>query len=105
MPQQRQRRGRHESVAPPPLAAYAALLPARALILPLTFTLILLTFALLPAVRSNPRLLWSFLSAGAALLGWSAALLVAARRTGRKLMLNVAVREQHYFQACAHTAV
>ena len=59
----------------------------------------------LPGIRQNPHLLWSFLGAGAALLAWNALTLVAARRKGRRLIVEVVLRKQHYLQACAHLSI
>ncbi len=79
--------------------------PARALRLPLAFTLLLVLFGLLPSARQNTALLWSFLGAGGSLLAWSAALLITARRATRTLSLDVVLRKQHYVQACAQLTV
>ena len=77
----------------------------RALLLPLAFAFGLAGLSLLGAVRQNPRVLWTFLAAVAALSVWSALLLVRVRRTQRKLSLDVVPRKQHYVQACAQLAV
>jgi TPR repeat protein len=87
-----------------PLARFAGVQPARALLLPLGFTLGLLGFGFLPS-RQNPALLWSFWGVSAALLVWNAGLWVAARRGGRTLALEVVLRKQHWVQACAQAAV
>ncbi|MSO45915.1 MAG: hypothetical protein EXQ59_04000 [Acidobacteria bacterium] len=79
--------------------------PARALALPVLFTAGLLAVALYPPVRQAPRLMWSFLGAGAILFAWNAVLLVAARRTHRVFGLEIVLRPQHYVQACAHTSI
>jgi len=79
--------------------------PHRALGLPLFFTLGLVAFGFLDSVRQNPRLLWSFLGAAAALAAWNAAILVWALRTGRTLTLEIVLRKQHYLQACAQGSV
>jgi hypothetical protein len=76
----------------------------RAGALPLLWTLSLLTFAAYPPVRQNPRLLWSFLGAGAILLAWNAALLLVSR-SRRAFILDISLRPQHYVQACAHTSI
>ena len=49
--------------------------------------------------------MWSFLGTAAALLVWGGVLLVSARRKGRKLVLDVVLRKQHYIQACAHLSI
>src|SRR5713226_4219400 len=79
--------------------------PWKACSLPAGFALGLLAFGLLPSVRANPRLWWSFAGASAALLVWSALLLRAATATLRTFTLELVLRKQHYVQACAHTAI
>ena len=97
-------RGDQAPPAPQPFSARFTDLPAvRALTLPLTFTLLLIALGLLPSAQHNPALRWSFWGAGAALLAWSAALLATAR--GRRLVLDVVLRRQHYVQACAQLTV
>ena len=71
------------------------------LLLPLAFTAGLAGLAFLPPIRENPKALWAFLGAAAALCVWNAVLL----RTKRTLTLNVVLKKQHYVQACAQTAV
>jgi Flp pilus assembly protein TadD len=91
--------------APPPAARLTGLGPARALALPMTFTLLLAAFALLPAIRHSAPLLRAFLGAGAALLAWNALLLAMAQRLRRTFQLEVVLRRQHYLQACAQGSV
>src|SRR5262245_37735338 len=79
--------------------------PRRALFLPFAFTSALLALAFSSPVRQNPRLLWSFLGTGAALLLWNGVLLVSALRTRRDFILEFVPRRQHYVQACAHTLI
>jgi Flp pilus assembly protein TadD len=74
-------------------------------VLPLLFTLVLVALGLLPTVRSNGNLLWSFLGAAAALVLWTAILLAAALGRGRTLGLQFVLRQQHYLQACSHTSI
>src|SRR5262245_27915707 len=74
----------------------------RAILLAPAFTAILLALTLLPRVRSNPNLLWSCVGAGLLLLAATGATFLAARRSGRKLAIEVVLRPQHYLQACAH---
>ena len=73
--------------------------------MPLAFTLGLASFGFLDSVMENPRLLWSFLSAAAALLAWSAVLFGSALRKGRTLTMEIALRKQHWVQACAHSLI
>src|SRR5712691_1639678 len=90
---------------PSPSPRLTVVRPGRALTLPLIFTLLLVAVGLLSAARHNPRLLWSFLGAGAGLLTWNAALLAVALRRRRTLAVEVVLRKQHYMQACAQGAV
>jgi hypothetical protein len=93
----------HEQAMPPPNAT--RLSPSRALGLPLVFTLGLVAFGFLDSIRQNPRLLWSFLGAAAALVAWNAVLFLSALGTGRTLTLEIVLRKQHYLQACAQGSV
>jgi hypothetical protein len=77
----------------------------RALLLPLALAFGLAGIALLPPVRQNPRVLITFLAVAAALCAWNAILFVWARRSGRRLTLDVVPRKQHYLQACAQGSV
>ena len=61
----------------------------------------LVAFGFLDTVRQNPALQWSFLGPGALLLVWSGGVFGLARRTGRVLTLEIAVRKQHLVQAIA----
>ena len=76
----------------------------RALLLPLGCALSLLAFAACPPVLQNPRLLWSFVGTSACLLTWTLVLLVLAP-SRRGFVLDVALRPQHYVQACAHASI
>ena len=76
--------------------------PARALALPLGFTVLLIALSFIPAVRNQPVLRWSFRGASAALFLWNVLLLWSARRRHRTLAIEVSLRKQHYIQACAH---
>jgi hypothetical protein len=77
--------------------------PARALRLPLVFTAALAAFLLLPSIRGNAALAWSFVGACVVLLAWLAALWVRSR--GRLFRLEISLRPQHYLQAIAHTSI
>jgi hypothetical protein len=68
-------------------------------------TLGLFAFGLLNPIRQNPNLLWSFISAAAALLAWNAVLCGSALRKRRTLTLEIVLRKQHYLQACAQGSV
>ncbi len=88
-----------------PLDRSRDLSPRRALVLPLLFTAMLMAWSLYPPVYRTPRLLWSILGAGAALIAWNAVLLISALHWRRRLTLAVVLRPQHYVQACAHTSI
>ncbi|HUR34776.1 MAG TPA: tetratricopeptide repeat protein [Vicinamibacterales bacterium] len=77
----------------------------RALALPLGFALALAALALLPAIRQQPMLRWSFWGASGCLLLLNAALLGTCVRRGRTLRIELVLRPQHYLQACAHLSI
>ena len=68
---------------------------------PLGFTAALAALGLLPAVAGNPALRWTFLSAAAVLGAWHV-LLVRLRPA---VAVQVALRPQHYVQACAQVSI
>jgi Flp pilus assembly protein TadD len=88
-----------------PPAPGTVLSPGRALGIPLGFTVVLVAFGLLPAIRQVPALRWSLWGAAVVLLAWNAGLLALARWRGRALIVEVSLRPQHYVQACAHTSI
>ena len=92
------------AVQPSPLR-FSRLPPSRALLLPCAFTLGLAAFGALETVRQDPQVLRAFCGAAAALLAWTGALFVSARRRGRMLALAFEPRKQHYLQACAQLSV
>ena len=65
------------------------------------FALGLVAFGFLDAVRENPAFQWSFVGPGALLLAWSGVVGGLARRKGRILTVEIAVRTQHLVQAIA----
>lgn len=92
------------SVESPPGSSRAFSLTAPpALAVPFAFTLALVVLAALPSVRQNGNLLWSFVGSSAALLAWNLGLLTAGR--SRTFTLEIALRKQHYVQACAQGLV
>lgn len=100
------RRAALKPQAPPqPATRRASLSPARALAIPLAFTLLLAALGLASSVRAVPTLRWSFWGAAVVLLAWSAVLLVTAVRRRRLLSVEVSLRKQHYLQACAHMSL
>ena len=74
-------------------------------VLPLVFIVVLAAMGALPVVRENPRLVWSFGGAAAALGLWHVWLLSTRLRHRRLLTLTLDVRKQHYLQACAQASV
>jgi len=78
--------------------------PSRAVLwLPVAFASALAAFSTLAVVQASPRLMWSILGAAAALACFAG--IVALRARGRSLSLEVALRAQHYLQACAQSTV
>src|SRR5512146_418452 len=73
----------------------------RTLLLPLAFVFCLAGLALLGPIRQNPKTLWAFLGASAALCVWNGVLW----RTNRTPALEVLLKKQHYMQACAQASV
>ena len=61
--------------------------------------------AALPTATERPPLVWSFLGAAGALVVWAAMLFARARSGDRTLGLEVALKKQHYVQACAQASV
>ena len=68
------------------------------------FALGLGAFGFLDAVRHNPAFQRSFFGSSAVLLAWSVVMFGLAQRRGRALTLEIALRKQHYIQACAQAA-
>ena len=78
---------------------------ARASALPLLFSAALVAWAFYPTARQNQRLLLSYVGAAGILLAWNLAWLISAVRQRRSFTLEIALRKQHYVQACAHTSI
>jgi hypothetical protein len=72
----------------------------RVLALPLACALALATFLTLDFVRQNASVIWTFAGTAAVLLAWNATLLTSALRGRRTLAVEIALRKQHYLQAC-----
>ena len=90
---------------PPFKGRSITLSPAGAFALALVPVLGLATFALFPRVHHSPALFRAFLGAASALGLWNALLLARAQRGCRPRTLEVALRPQHYVQACAQASV
>src|SRR5262245_56126956 len=68
--------------------------PAHALAVPLAFTLGLALLGLIPKIRGNTALFWSFEGAASVLLAWALGLLATARRRDeRTLAIEVVLRK------------
>ena len=90
---------------PPSRSRALRLAPARAAWLPVSVALALLVFLLFESIRQAPGLAWSFVGGSAALLVWAAVVFTSAARRRRVLTLQIALRKQHYIQACAQGSV
>ena len=88
----------------PQATAPAASPPMRVFAVPLAFTGGLLAISLLPRVRSNEGLTWSFWGAGAVLLAWLAWHFMRARHGPPGIVLATA-RAQHYVQGLCQFTV
>ena len=75
------------------------------LFLPLGCAGALAVLSLLPALAGQTRLRWTFLAAAVFLGAWNGLLLARARRRRRLPPVTVALRPQHYIQACAQGAL
>jgi hypothetical protein len=71
----------------------------KTILLPLVFAFTLAGLGMLTRARQNPEVLWTFLGAAALLSVWTAVL------WKKPLKLQVALRKQHYVQACAQGSV
>jgi tetratricopeptide (TPR) repeat protein len=88
-----------------PAATAAPPSSLRPLALPVGFALALALLAFLPGLQEYPVVRRSFWGAAGVLLVLNAALFVASWRRARTLTIEVALRPQHYVQACAHTSI
>jgi hypothetical protein len=68
------------------------------------FVVGLLVLSQLPLLDQRPVVRASIVGAGVALLAWSA-LLFGVLRRGQTVTLEVALRRQHYLQACVHSSL
>ena len=75
------------------------------LLLPLGCAGTLAALSLLPALADQVSLRWTFLTAALVLGAWNGLLLARVRRSGRLPAVAVALRPQHYIQACAQGAL
>jgi hypothetical protein len=75
----------------------------RLLLLPAAFAVALVAVAFI--TRQNPILVRTLLGAAAVLLVWTTGLSMQTRQAQRILTLDVALRKQHWMQACAQGSV
>lgn len=94
-----------ETVNVPSAPRAFPLSPLQAFAVPFSFTVCLVAFVFLQAVRKNQRLWWAFVGTAAVLLIWNATLFVSARRQRRIFRIEISLRARHYLQACAHTSI
>ncbi len=91
---------RADSNAPPaPPVPARPVIGRRVVALVATLTATLLAFTLLPPIRSDARLVWTFVGVGSALLVWEALLFASARARGRSFRFVVVIVKAHYVQA------
>src|SRR4051794_27330172 len=64
----------------------------------------LLVLSQLPLLQPRPVVRTSIFVAALALLAWSA-LLFGVLRRGQTVTLEIAIRRQHYLQACVHSSL
>jgi hypothetical protein len=69
------------------------------------FSLALVLLTALPSVRDVRSLSRSFVGAAGALLLWAALMFARAKSRRRVLRIEIALRKQHYVQACAQASV
>ena len=91
--------------APVPEAAPAIPFRQRIPAASLGFTAAFLALILLPRVRENPRLTWTFAAIGAALLAWAVLVWMRARERGQALRIDFVPIKSHYVQASVQFAV
>lgn len=73
---------------------------------PLALTLLFFAFLLLPTVRENPRLWWTFVGVGAGLSTWITILWIGAKRWTQCFRIElVPLVKQHYIQAAVQSTL
>ncbi len=75
------------------------------LAVPFALTLALLAVSLLPRIRANDALTWSFWGAAAVLFAWQVVLAARMRRRGLPALRVTPPRKQHYVQAVCQLGV
>jgi hypothetical protein len=56
--------------------------------------------SLLPSIRQNPKLFWTFAGVEVFLVVWNVLTMWWCAKRGRQLAVEVVLRKQHYIQAC-----
>lgn len=79
--------------------------PRLVLALPFGFAILLAVFGALPQARVSSRLAWSFWGVALALLGWNAALWIAATAKKRTLSARLVIRRPHWLQPIVQLSV
>jgi Sel1 repeat len=74
-------------------------------LLPLAIAVVIAGYVLLPQVRANPRLTWTFAGLSAVLATWSLVLAAVGWRSGRLYRVERNVVKAHWVQACAQTTI
>jgi hypothetical protein len=101
VPVSHERESEPDQAASPSASGAIRLSPLRGGSLVTIFTLSLIAFGFLDAVRYSQMFQWSFFGTGAVLLAWTVLVFGLAQRRGRLLTLEIALRKQHYVQASA----
>jgi TPR repeat protein len=74
-------------------------------LVPLALTLVLLAFVLVPPVKDNPRLVWSFAGVAGALFAWELILWGFARAKARVFRIEFVPIKSHWVQACVQFSI
>jgi TPR repeat protein len=79
--------------------------PRSVLALPFGFAILLAVFGALPQARTSSRFAWSFWGVALVLLGWNAALWIAATAKKRTLSARFVIRRPHWLQPIVQLSV
>jgi hypothetical protein len=74
-------------------------------VLPVAIAVVLAAYVLLPSVRANAGLRWSFVGVSAVVAAWSLVLAIVARRSGRLFRVERSIVRAHWVQACAQSTI
>src|SRR4029453_10168657 len=64
------------------------------------FTIGLAALSLLPSIRHNPKLFWTFVGIEVVLALWNLVVAGGFEKRGTRPTIEIALRKQHYIQAC-----